>query len=137
MPSSVSASIRLGGPWDGGTRSKFFPSIDELGVLLVEVLMGHDVGGTCVHLVTPHLHAVVVGALPIEVAAVVVDAAIVQRAEAHEAVLQGVVSLLVHVVMSDHVLLACEPLVVALWVQTVIVLAVLVGAMDVAAVLTS
>lgn len=57
-----------------------------------------------------HLHAVVVGALPIEVAAVVVDAAIVQRAEAHEAVLQGVVSLLVHVVMSDHVLLACEPL---------------------------
>lgn len=40
----------------------------------------------------------------------VVDTAIVQRAEAHEAVLQGVVSLLVHVVMSDHVLLAREPL---------------------------
>lgn len=52
----------------------------------------------------------VVGALPVEVAAVVVDAAVVQRAEAHEAVLQGVVALLVHVVMSDHVLLTCEPL---------------------------
>lgn len=52
----------------------------------------------------------VMGALPVEVAAMVVDAAIVQRAEAHETVLQGVVPLLVHVVMSDHVLLACEPL---------------------------
>lgn len=57
-----------------------------------------------------HLHAVVVGALPVEVAAVVVDAAVVQRAEAHEAVLQGVVTLLVHVVVTDHVLLAREPL---------------------------
>lgn len=52
----------------------------------------------------------VVGTLPIEVAAVVVDTAVVQRAEAHEAVLQGVVTLLVHVVMSDHVLLTREPL---------------------------
>lgn len=52
----------------------------------------------------------VVGALPIEVAAVVVDAAIVQRAETHEAMLQGVVSFLVHVVVPDHVLLACKPL---------------------------
>lgn len=52
----------------------------------------------------------VVGALPVEVAAVVVDAAVVQRAEAHEAVLQGVVALLVHVVVPDHVLLAREPL---------------------------
>lgn len=52
----------------------------------------------------------VVGALPVEMAAVVVDTAVVQRAEAHEAVLQGVVPLLVHVVMSDHVLLAREPL---------------------------
>lgn len=50
------------------------------------------------------------GALPVEVAAVVVDAAIVQWAEPHKTVLQGVVPLLVHVVMSDHVLLACEPL---------------------------
>lgn len=52
----------------------------------------------------------VVGALPVEVAAVVVDAAVVQRAEAHEAVLQGVVPLLVHVVVPDHILLAREPL---------------------------
>lgn len=52
----------------------------------------------------------IVGALPIEVAAVVVDAAVVQRAEAHEAVLQGVVALLVHVVVADHVLLTREPL---------------------------
>lgn len=57
-----------------------------------------------------HLHAVVVGALPVEVAAVVVDAAVVQGAEAHEAVLQGVVPLLVHVVVPNHVLLAREPL---------------------------
>lgn len=57
-----------------------------------------------------HLHAVVVGALPVEVAAVVVDAAVVQRAEAHEAVLQRVVALLVHVVVPDHVLLTREPL---------------------------
>lgn len=57
-----------------------------------------------------HLHAVVVGALPVEVAAVVVDAAVVQRAEAHEAVLQRVVPLLVHVVVPDHILLAGEPL---------------------------
>lgn len=57
-----------------------------------------------------HLHAVVVGAFPVEVAAVVVDTAVVQRAEAHEAVLQGVVAFLVHVVVPDHVLLAREPL---------------------------
>lgn len=57
-----------------------------------------------------HLHAVVMGAFSVEVAAVVVDAAVVQRAEAHEAVLQGVVALLVHVVVPDHVLLAGEPL---------------------------
>lgn len=57
-----------------------------------------------------HLHAVVVGALSIEVAAVVVDAAVVQGAEAHEAVLQGVVALLVHVVVPDHILLTREPL---------------------------
>lgn len=57
-----------------------------------------------------HLHAVVVGALSIEVAAVVVDTAVIQRAEAHEAVLEGIVAFLVHVVMSDHVLLTCEPL---------------------------
>lgn len=57
-----------------------------------------------------HLHAVVVGALPVEVAAVVVDAAVVQWAEAHEAVLQGVVPLLVHVVVPNHILLAREPL---------------------------
>lgn len=84
-----------------------------------------------------HLHAVVVGAFPVEVAAVVVDAAVVQRAEAHEAVLQGVVPLLVHVVVPDHVLLAREPLVVALRVEAVVVLPVLVGAVDVAAVLTA
>lgn len=58
----------------------------------------------------PYLHAVVMGALSVEVAAVVVDAAVVQGAEAHEAVLQGVVALLVHVVVPDHVLLAGEPL---------------------------
>lgn len=57
-----------------------------------------------------HLHAVVVGALPVEVAAVVVDTAVVQRAEAHEAMLEGVVAFLVHVVVSDHILLAREPL---------------------------
>lgn len=58
----------------------------------------------------PYLHAVVMGAFSVEVAAVVVDAAVVQGAEAHEAVLQGVVALLVHVVVPDHVLLAGEPL---------------------------
>lgn len=57
-----------------------------------------------------HLHAVVMGAFSVEVAAVVVDAAVIQGAEAHEAVLQGVVALLVHVVVPDHVLLAGEPL---------------------------
>lgn len=34
-----------------------------------------------------YLHAVVVGALPVEVAAMVVDATVVQWAEAHEAML--------------------------------------------------
>lgn len=29
--------------------------VDELGVLLVEVLMGHDVGGAGVHLAAAHL----------------------------------------------------------------------------------
>lgn len=50
------------------------------------------------------------GAFSVEVAAVVVDTAVVQGAEAHKAVLQGVVALLVHVVVPDHVLLAGEPL---------------------------
>jgi hypothetical protein len=57
-----------------------------------------------------YLHAVVVGALPVEVAAMVVDATVVQWAEAHEAMLQGVVPLLVHIVVPDHVLFAGEPL---------------------------
>lgn len=60
--------------------------------------------------VPAHLHAVVVGALAVEVAAVVVDAAVVQGAEAHEAVLQGVIPLLVHVVVPDHVLFTGESL---------------------------
>lgn len=50
------------------------------------------------------------GAFSIEVAAVVVDTAVVQRAEAHEAVLQRVVPLLVHVVVPDYVLLTGKPL---------------------------
>lgn len=58
----------------------------------------------------PHLHAVVVGALPVQVAAVVVHAAVVQGAEAHEAVLQGVITFLVHVVMPNHILFTSEPL---------------------------
>lgn len=57
-----------------------------------------------------YLHAVVVGAFPVEMAAVVVDAAVVQRAEAHEAVLQRVVPLLVHVVVPDHILFTGKPL---------------------------
>ena len=52
----------------------------------------------------------VVGTLAVEVAAVVVDAAVVQGAKAHEAVLQGVVPLLVHVVVPDDVLLTGESL---------------------------
>lgn len=57
-----------------------------------------------------YLHAVVVSALPVEVAAVVVHTAVVQGAETHEAVLQGVISLLVHVVMPNHVLFTGESL---------------------------
>lgn len=50
------------------------------------------------------------GAFSVEVAAMVVDAAVIQRAEAHEAVLQGVVPLLVHVVVPDYILLTGKPL---------------------------
>lgn len=57
-----------------------------------------------------YLHAVVMGAFSIEVAAMVVDAAVVQGAEAHEAVLQGVVPLLVHVVVPDYILFTGKPL---------------------------
>lgn len=57
-----------------------------------------------------YLHAVVVGAFSIEVAAVIVDATVVQGAEAHEAMLQGIVPLLVHVVVPDYILLTGKPL---------------------------
>lgn len=57
-----------------------------------------------------YLHAVVMGAFSIEVAAMVVDTAVVQRAEAHESMLQGVVPLLVHVVVPDYILLTGKPL---------------------------
>lgn len=57
-----------------------------------------------------YLHAVVMGTFSIEMAAMVVDTAIIQRAEAHESMLQGVVSLLVHVVMPDYILLTGKPL---------------------------
>lgn len=57
-----------------------------------------------------YLHAVVMGAFSVEVAAMVVDAAVIQRAEAHEAMLQGVVPLLVHVVVPDYILLTGKPL---------------------------
>lgn len=50
------------------------------------------------------------GAFPIQVTAMVVDTAVVQRAEAHEAMLQRVVPLLVHVVVPDHILLTGKPL---------------------------
>lgn len=57
-----------------------------------------------------YLHAVVMGTFSIEVAAMVVDTAVIQRAEAHEAMLQGVVPLLVHVVVPDYILLTGKPL---------------------------
>ncbi|KAG8142381.1 hypothetical protein E2320_006303, partial [Naja naja] len=79
-----------------------------------------------------YLHAMVMCAFPVEVAAVVVDTAVVQGAEPHEAVLQGVVPLLVHVVMPDDVLLT-----VALWIKAVIMLPVLVCTVDVPAVLAA
>lgn len=50
------------------------------------------------------------GAFSVEVATMVVDAAVIQRAEAHEAMLQGVVPLLVHVVVPDYILLTGKPL---------------------------
>lgn len=49
-------------------------------------------------------------ALSIEVAAMIVDAAVIQGAEAHEAVLQRVVPLLVHVVVPDYILFTSKPL---------------------------
>lgn len=52
----------------------------------------------------------VMGAFSIEVTSMVVDAAVIQRAEAHEAMLQGVVPLLMHVVVPDHILLTGKPL---------------------------
>lgn len=52
----------------------------------------------------------VMGAFSIEVAAVVVDTAVVQRAETHESMLQGVVPFLVHVVVPDYILLTGKPL---------------------------
>lgn len=57
-----------------------------------------------------YLHTVVVGALAVEVAAVVVDAAVIQWTEAHEAMLQGVVPFLVHVVVSYNILFTRESL---------------------------
>lgn len=57
-----------------------------------------------------YLHAVVMRALSIEVAAMIVDAAVIQGAEAHEAVLQRVVPLLVHVVVPDYILFTGKPL---------------------------
>lgn len=60
----------------------------------------------------------VVCAFPIQVAAMIVNAAVVQGAETHEAVLKRVVTLLVHVVMPDHILLTCESL-VGRWRHTV------------------
>lgn len=50
------------------------------------------------------------GAFSIEVAAMVVDTTVVQRAEAHESMLQRVVPLLVHVVVPDYILLTGKPL---------------------------
>lgn len=52
----------------------------------------------------------VMGAFSVEVAAMVVDTAVIQRAKAHEAMLQGVVPLFVHIVVPDHILLTGEPL---------------------------
>lgn len=40
----------------------------------------------------------------------VVHAAVIQGAEAHEAMLEGVITFLVHVVMSNHILFTSESL---------------------------
>lgn len=57
-----------------------------------------------------YLHAVVVCAFPIQVAAVIVHTAVIQGAEAHEAVLEGIITFLVHVVMPNHILFTSESL---------------------------
>lgn len=57
-----------------------------------------------------YLHAVIVCAFPIQVTAMIVDTAVIQGAETHEAMLEGVVAFLVHVVMPDHILLTRESL---------------------------
>lgn len=57
-----------------------------------------------------YLHAVVVCAFPVQVAAVIVHAAVIQGAEAHEAVLEGIITFLVHVVMPNHILFTSESL---------------------------
>lgn len=57
-----------------------------------------------------YLHAVVVCAFPIQVAAMIVHATVIQGAEAHEAVLEGIIAFLVHVVMPNHILFTSESL---------------------------
>ena len=57
-----------------------------------------------------YLHAVVVCAFPIQVAAMIVYATVIQGAEAHEAVLEGIITFLVHVVMPNHILFTSESL---------------------------
>lgn len=57
-----------------------------------------------------YLHAVVVCAFPIQVAAVIVHTTVIQGAEAHEAVLEGIITFLVHVVMPNHILFTSESL---------------------------
>lgn len=113
------------------------PVVDELCVLLVEILMGHHVRGARIDLVTAHLHAVVVCAFPIQVAAVIVHTAVIQGAEAHEAVLEGIITFLVHVVMPNHILFTSESLVVALWVKAVVMFSVLVCTVYVSTVLAA
>lgn len=68
------------------------------------------VGGRRIVALVVYLHAVVMGTFSIEMAAMVVDTAVIQGAEAHEAMLQGVVPLLVHVVVPDYILFTGKPL---------------------------
>lgn len=85
---------------------RFDSAPPSLPTLLLQLYEGEGVASVC----KGYLHAVVVRALAVQVTAVVVHAAVVQWAEAHEPVLQGVVPLLVHVVMPDDVLLTGESL---------------------------
>lgn len=110
---------------------------DKFLVFLVEILMRHHIGGTCVNFGTISIEAMVMGALAIEVTHTKLGGAVISGGKPHETVCQRVISLLVHVVVPDNIRFVGKSLEVTVTVSAMEMVTIDVGTVELPARITS